>query len=190
MKKLLMFAMLLMLMFAAACSQDSDDTGSKDEGTEDTSTDENAKADETDMKTELLNFQADVVDVLQENNAAFSELVAAKTSFYDPETAAEDKPTEEDLNALAEAAKAAGPKAAEAIRAIEIPASLDEYKSDIEAALEDAAKSYEVRAEHVTIENKEDAQKEADELFTSFETKFGAIFEDQGMVAPSFSAEL
>ncbi|WLD93424.1 hypothetical protein [Alkalihalobacillus sp. AL-G] len=192
MKKLLMFAMLFMLVFAAACSQDSEDTGNnKEEGTEETnSEEENAAADEADLKSDLLTFQAEVVDVLQANHAAFGEFAAAKTTFHDAEVAAEEKPTEEELNTLMEAAKAAGPTAAEAIRAIEVPASLEQYKEDIEAALEDAAKSYEVRAENVTIEAKEDAQAEADALFTSFEEKFGVIFEDLGLTAPSFSAEL
>ncbi|WP_257351983.1 hypothetical protein [Pseudalkalibacillus decolorationis] len=190
MKKLLMFAMLLMLVFAAACSQESEDSASEDKNTETKDSEESKGSEEADLKTELLNFQAEVVDVLQENNKPFGEFVDAKATYNDPEAEAADKPSKEELTSLMEAAKAAGPKAAEAIRAIEVPAELDKYKEDIEAALEDAAKSYEVRAENVTIEADEEAQKEADELFAGFEEKFGAVFEELGLTAPSFSAEL
>ncbi|WLD93423.1 hypothetical protein [Alkalihalobacillus sp. AL-G] len=184
MKKILAFTMLFLLVFTAACGSNEDNTtGSKQEGEP---TEENT----AETKTALMEFQVKVVDVLQQQNKPFAAFESSKLKANDPEAAAEEKPSKEELQSLMETAKAAGPKAAEAIRAIEVPAELEQYKKDIEAALEDAAKSYEKRAESLAIEAAENAQKEADELFASFEKKMGKVFEDLGLLAPSFSKEL
>jgi hypothetical protein len=189
MKKLLMFAMLMLLAIAAtACSEDSEGT---DEGnnTEENATEEDSEgANEEEAKAALLELQAEVVSVLREHDAPFGEFKTAKDTYYD-ETA-EEKPTLEELEALMAKAEAQGPKAAEALRAIEVPSELSDYKEDITSALEDAAKSYEKRTENLTVENVEDAQKEAEELFASFEEKMGKVFKDLGLAAPSFTAEL
>lgn len=186
MKKLLSFSMLFLLLLTAACgSNEEQSNGSKQAGENN-----EEQADQTQLKSDLLAFQADVVNVLQEQNKPFAAFESAKLKINDPEVAAEDKPSKEELQNLMGKAKAAGPKAAEAIRAIEVPAELDQYKEDIESALEDAAKSYEKRGDSLTIEVNENAQKEADELFASFEEKMGKIFEDLGLLAPSFSKEL
>ncbi len=193
MKKLMMFAMLFLLVFAAACSQDSE--GTEDNNNEENNTEENAsegsdseESSEEEVKVALLDFQDEVVTVLQENNAPFAEFQAAKDKFNDE--AAEEKPTEEELEELKAKASEAGPKVAEALRGISIPSELSEYEEEIKTALEDAAMSYEKRAENLTIENVEDGQKEADELFASFEEKMGKVFEGLGLTTPSFSAEL
>ncbi|MGM7703832.1 hypothetical protein ACSVDE_19175 [Pseudalkalibacillus sp. Hm43] len=190
MKKIMMFAMLFLLVFAAACSQDSE--GTEENNNEENNTEENAsdseESSEEDVKAALLDFQDEVVTVLQDNNASFAEFQAAKDKFNDEE--AEEKPTKEELEELKSKAAEAGPKAAEALRGISVPSELSDYEEDIKTALEDAAMSYEKRAENLTIENVEDGQKEADEMFASFEEKMGKVFEDLGLTPPSFSAEL
>ncbi|WP_257351982.1 hypothetical protein [Pseudalkalibacillus decolorationis] len=183
MKKLLAFSMLFLLLFTTACgSNENNASGSKK--------DEEAKeekVDQTEIKSALLDFQSEVVDVLQTQHKPFAAFESSKMMANDPEAAAEEKPAKEELQSLMKKAKAAGPKAAEAILAIEVPAELDQYKKEIQAALEDAAKSYEVRAEDLTLEPDEKAQKEADKLFVSFEKKMGKVFEDVDLLPPSFS---
>ena len=189
MKKLMMFAMLFLLVIAAACSQDSEGTDEKK--SDDNNTEENMKDNESsdaDVKTAVLNFQEEVVTVLQDHNGPFAEFQSSKDTYLDPE--AEEKPSADEMETLKTAAQEEGSKAAEAIRGIEVPSDLSKYEDDIKSALDDAAKSYEKRAENLTVEDVEDAQKEADELFTSFEEKMGKVFEDLGLTAPSFSAEL
>ncbi|MCF6139627.1 hypothetical protein [Pseudalkalibacillus berkeleyi] len=189
MKKLLMIAAVFLLAITAACSQDSE--GTEDKKSEETNTEETGTENETseeELKVALLNFQSEVVDVLQAHQGPFNEFQASKETYLDEE--AEEKPTTEELEALKKAAEEEGPKAAEAIRSISIPSELSKYEEEMKTALEDAAASYEKRAESLTIEASEDAQAEADELFASFEEKMGKAFEDLGLTAPSFSAEL
>lgn len=192
MKKIMMFAMLFLLVIAAACSQDSEGTeeNKTEENTEENASEgtEGEEASEEELKTALLDFQEEVVTVLQAHNGPFAEFQASKDTFYDEE--AEEKPTKEELETLKNTAAEEGPKAAEELRAIEVPSELSKYEEELKTALEDAAKSYELRAENLTIENAENAQSEADEMFASFEEKMGKLFEDLGLTAPSFSAEL
>jgi hypothetical protein len=192
MKKIMMFAMLFLLVIAAACSQDSEGTeeNNTEENTEENASEgtEGEEASEEELKTAILDYQEEVVTVLQAHNGPFAEFQASKDTFHDEE--AEEKPTKEELETLKNTAAEEGPKAAEELRAIEVPSELSKYEEDIKSALEDAAKSYELRAANLTIENAEDAQKEADEMFASFEEKMGKLFEDLGLTAPSFSAEL
>jgi hypothetical protein len=107
-----------------------------------------------------------------------------------PEIPEEEKPSQEELEAKFEEAKSAGKKAAEAIRGIELPEELAQYEEDLNAALEDLAKSYEKRSEELTIEKTEETSSEADELFASFEEKFGKVFEDVDLLAPNIKKEL
>lgn len=191
MKKLFMLVVVFLLAITTACSQDSegtDDKKSEETNTEDTTSGTENETSEQDLKVALLNFQSEVVDVLQAHQGPFNEFQASKETYLDEE--AEEKPTTEELEALKKAAEEEGPKAAEAIRSISIPSELSKYEEEMKTALEDAAASYEKRAESLTIEASEDAQAEADELFASFEEKMGKAFEDLGLTAPSFSAEL
>ncbi|WP_408008841.1 hypothetical protein ACJROX_00160 [Pseudalkalibacillus sp. A8] len=182
MKKLLAFSMLFLLMFAAACGNDDSATGTNDEGEE--------KVDQTEVKSSLLDFQLEIIKVLKENHKPFAEFEAVKAQMNDSEVAEEEKPSEEEAQAAMDAAKEAGPKAAEALQGMEIPSELSQYEEDLQSALDDAAKSYEKRAENVSLEEQEGAQAEANELFVSFEKKFGKPFEDLDLLAPNFKPEL
>ncbi|MCF6411966.1 hypothetical protein [Pseudalkalibacillus salsuginis] len=182
MKKLLAFSMLFLLVFAAACGNDDSATGTKDESEK--------KVDKTELKSTLLDFQLEVTDVLKENHKPFAEFEAIKAQMNDSEVAEEEKPSKEEAQSALDAAKEAGPKAAEALRGMEIPSELSQYEEDLQSALEDAAKSYEKRAETVSLEAAEDAQAEADELFASFEEKFSKPFENLDLLSPKFKTEL
>ena len=183
MKKILAFTMFVVLAFTiAACGSEDTTNGSKNES-------ENT-IDATEVKSQLLNFQQDVVDVLKENHKPFAELKALQAKMNDPEVTEDEKPSTEDIEAKKEEAKVAGEKAVEAIRAIEVPSKLSQYEEDIQSALEDAAKSYEQRIEDLKIESPAETQSKADELFARFEEKLGKVFEDADLFAPDISKEL
>lgn len=182
MKKILTTLMLSVLVLTlAACGSQDSATGTKE--------DKEEKIDPIEVKSALMDFQAEMVDVLQDSHKPFAEFEAIKTKMNDPETAAEDMPTKEDAEAQLEEAKSSGPKAAEDIRAMEIPAELAQYEEDLKSALEDAATSYEKRAEELTLD-KEEMESEADQLFASFEEKLGKIFEEADLLPPNIQKEL
>ncbi|WP_221569306.1 hypothetical protein [Alkalihalobacillus sp. TS-13] len=182
MKKLLAFSMLFLLMFASACGNDGSANGTKNEGGE--------KIDKNELKSHLLDFQLEVINVLKENHKPFAEFEAVKAQMNDKEVAEEEKPSEEEAQAALETAQEAGPKAAEAIRGMEIPEELSQFEEDLQSGLENAAQSYEKRAENASLEATENEQAEAEELFSSFEEKFGKPFEELDLLAPSFKPEL
>ncbi|WP_261134769.1 hypothetical protein [Bacillus sp. Marseille-Q3570] len=182
MKKLLAFSMLFLIMFASACGNDDSANGTKNEGGE--------KIDKNELKSHLLDFQLEVINVLKENHKPFAEFESVKAQMNDPEVAEEEKLSEEEAQAALKTAQEAGPKAAEAIRGMEIPEELSQYKEDLQTALEDAAQSYEKRAENASLEVTENGQAEAEELFASFEKKFGKPFEELDLLAPVFKSEL
>lgn len=183
MKKFLAFTMLFVLVFAlAACGSDESKDGSKQKKEE--------KIDQTEVKSQLLDFQEEIVDVLKVNHKPFAEFEELKAKMNDSEVAEEEKPSKEEAETKMEEAKAAGDKAAEAIRSIEVPSELSQYEEDFKSAFDDLAKSYEQRSEALTLEENEEAQSEADELFTSFEEKLGNIFEDADLLAPNIKKEI
>ncbi|MCF6139628.1 hypothetical protein [Pseudalkalibacillus berkeleyi] len=182
MKKILTTLMLAVLVLTlAACGSQDSATGTKE--------DKEEKIDPIEVKSALMDFQSEMVDVLQDSHKPFTEFEAIKAKMNDPETTAENMPTKEDAEALMEEAKSAGPKAAEDIRSMEIPVELAQYEEDLKAALEDAAASYEKRVEELTLEKKE-TESEADQLFANFEEKLGKIFEASDLLPPNIQKEL
>ncbi|WP_347550260.1 hypothetical protein ABFG93_01740 [Pseudalkalibacillus hwajinpoensis] len=181
MKKLLPLVMLFVLVFTAACSNNggnSENTATNSDGTEEAS---ETGSSETDVKSSLLDFQLELINTINKNDAAIYAFEAAKV--------AEEKPSDEELATLKSDAEAAANSVAEEVRAVEVPAELDTYKSDIETALEDLAKSYETRAANLSDEP-EAAYEESTEQFTAFEEKMASVYEDAGLSAPSFSADV
>ena len=182
MRKILTTLILSVLVLTlAACGSQDTATG--------TNEDKEKKIDPIEVKSALMDFQSELVDVLQDSHKPFAEFEAVKAKMNDPETAAENLPTKEDAEALLEEAKAAGPKAAENIRAVEMPAKLAQHEEDLKAALEDVATSYEKRAEELTLE-KNETESEADQLFANFEEKLGKVFEAAGLLQPNIKKEL
>jgi hypothetical protein len=183
MKKFLAFTMLFVLVFAlAACGSEESKDGSKQEKEE--------KIDQTEVKSQLLDFQEEIVGVLKVKHKPFAEFEALKAKMNDSEVAEEEKPSKEEVETKMEEAKATGDEAAEAIRSIEVPSELSQYEEDFQSAFDDLSKSYEQRSESLTLEENEEAQIEADELFTSFEEKVGKIFEDADLLAPNIKKEI
>ena len=182
MKKLLPLVMLFLLVFAAACSNNGSSNSTENDtnggNTEEAS---DSGSSEKDIKGDLLDFQLNLIQTVNKNDSPIYAFEAAKV--------AEEKPSDEELATMKADAEAAAKTVAEDVRGIEVPSELDQYKSDIEPALEDLAKSYETRAANLSDEP--DAMyEESDAQFTSFEEKMGTVYEDAGLTAPSFAADL
>ncbi|WP_226658203.1 hypothetical protein [Pseudalkalibacillus hwajinpoensis] len=177
MKRFLPLFMLLVFVFVAACSNNE----ANDTSTNANNSGSTEEASETDVKSDLLDFQMNLIQTINESDSPIYAFEAAKV--------AEEKPSDEELATMKSDAEAAAKKVAEDVRAVEIPAELDTYKSDIEAALEDLAKSYETRAANLSDEP-EATYEESDAQFASFEEKMATVYEDAGLTAPSFSADL
>ncbi|MYL63904.1 hypothetical protein GLW07_11110 [Bacillus hwajinpoensis] len=181
MKRFLPLAMLLVFVFVAACSNNEANESSSNATNNSGSKEETSDASETDVKSDLLDFQMNLIQTVNKNDSPIYAFEAAKV--------AEEKPSDEELATMKADAEAAAKTVAEDVRAVEVPAELDTYKSDIEAALEDLAKSYETRAANLSDEP-EATYEESDAQFTSFEEKMATVYEDAGLTAPSFSADL
>lgn len=180
MKRFLPLVMLLVFVFVAACSNnEANDTSTNANNSG--STEEASEASETDVKSDLLDFQMNLIQTINKSDSPIYAFEAAKV--------AEEKPSDEELATMKSDAEAAAKKVAEDVRGVEVPAELDTYKSDIEAALEDLAKSYETRAANLS-DDPEATYEESDAQFASFEEKMATVYEDAGLTAPSFSADL
>ena len=185
MKKLLPF-MLLMSLFMAACNDEKSST-EKEEMDSNKETTEEGTADSTEgnelaMKGALLDFQMNVIKTVNENDSAIYAFESAKAKE-------EDKPTADELATMKSDAETAATTIAGNIRALEVPAELESQKEEIEAGLEDLAKSYETRAANLSDEANAE-YKESDDLFASFEEKMSNIYEASGLTTPSFSADI
>ncbi|MCA0990342.1 hypothetical protein [Pseudalkalibacillus hwajinpoensis] len=179
MKRFLPLVMLLVFVFVAACSNNEANEGGATNNSG--STEETSDASETDVKSDLLDFQMNLIQTVNKSDSPIYAFEAAKV--------AEEKPSDEELATMKADAEAAAKTVAEDVRAVEVPTELDTYKSDIEAALEDLAKSYETRAANLSDEP-EATYEESDAQFASFEEKMATVYEDAGLTAPSFSADL
>ena len=172
--------MLFTLVFAAACSNNGETNTSNENATNSGETEETT-TNETDVKSALLDFQMNLITTVNKNDSPIYAFEAAKV--------AEEKPSDEELAKMKSEAEAAAKQVAEDVRDVEVPAELETYQSDIETALEDLAKSYETRAANLSDEA-EAAYEESDAQFASFEEKMGTVYEDVGLTAPSFAADL
>lgn len=182
MKKLLSLSLLLVLVFAAACNNGSNTNENVSEGNTESNEQASSEGQEANVKGALLDFQMNLTSMINSKDAPIYAFEAAKAKE-------EEKPSAEELAKLKEEAKTAANTIAEDIRAMEIPAELEAHKSDLEAALEDLAKSYETRAANLSDEAGF-VYEESDALFTSAEEKLAKIYEDAGLTAPSISAEV
>ncbi|MCA0988177.1 hypothetical protein [Guptibacillus algicola] len=185
MKKVLSLTMLLVLVFAAACSNgnsaNENAAENNSQNNEQASSEENGDQ-EADVKGALLDFQMNLTSMINEKDGPIYAFEAAKAKE-------EEKPSDEELATMKEEAKTAANTIAEDIRGMEIPAELEAHKSDLEAALEDLAKSYETRAANLSDEAGF-VYEESDSMFTSAEEKLASVYEDAGLTAPSISTEV
>ncbi|WP_270181960.1 hypothetical protein [Alkalihalobacillus sp. CinArs1] len=183
MKKVLSLTMLLVLVFAAACSNGNgaNENASENNGQNNEQASSEENGDQTDVKGALLDFQMNLTGMINEKDAPIAAFEAAK--------AQEEKPSDEELATMKEEAKTAANTIAEDIRGMEIPAELEAHKSDLEAALEDLAKAYETKASNLSDEAGY-VYEESDNLFASAEEKLATVYEDAGLTAPSISAEV
>ncbi|MGG3912783.1 hypothetical protein [Rossellomorea vietnamensis] len=179
-KWMLPFLLLSMSLFIAACSSDEGSTEEKATNTE--TTEENAKSDEMEMKSALLDFQREIINTVNANDSAIYTFESAKAKE-------EDKPSAEEIAKLKTDAETAAKTVAEDVQGLEVPAALDSKKDEIQGALDDLSKSYETRAANLSDEANAE-YTESDEQFASFEEKMAAIYEEAGLTKPSFSADI
>ncbi|WP_064093450.1 hypothetical protein [Rossellomorea aquimaris] len=180
MKKLLPF-MLLMSLFMAACNNEKSNT-EKEEMDTNKETTESTEVDEMAVNGALLDLQMNVIKTVNEHDSAIYDFESAKAKE-------EDKPSDEELATMKSDAESAATTIAEDIRTLEVPAELESQKEEIEAGLEELAKSYETRAANLSDEANAE-YKESDDLFASFEEKMSNIYEATGLTSPSFSADI
>ncbi|WP_283152178.1 hypothetical protein [Guptibacillus hwajinpoensis] len=181
MKRFLPLVMLLFVFVAACSNNGASNENDSNATTNSESSEETSSANESDVKSDLLDFQLNLIQTVNKSDSPIYEFEAAKV--------AEEKPSDEELTTMKSDAESAAKTVAEDVRAIEIPAELETYKSDIEAALEELAKSYETRAANLS-DDPEATYEESDAQFASFEEKMATVYEDAGLTAPSFSADL
>ena len=167
-----------MLLIVAAC-------GSNTNSESETS----GEAEQADTKSVLLDFQAEVVSVLKENNDEIVAYESAKAAFLDSETPEADKPSTEELEDLKGPAVEASKATVDGIEGLTVPAELDDSKEEIESSFDELTKAYNIRADQADIEDPS-VQEKAAEHFTKFEDKMGKVFEDTGLIKPSFAKEL
>lgn len=182
MKKLLVpFILLSMSLFIAACNSEVS-TEEKDTEKNTEATEEEAKSDEMEMKSALLDYQMEIINTVNANDSAIYAFEAAKAKE-------EDKPSDEEIAKLKTDAEAAAKTVAEDVHALEVPAALDSKKEEIQGALDDLAKSYETRAANLSDEANAE-YTESDEQFAAFEEKMAAVYEEAGLTKPSFTADI
>ncbi|WRP04588.1 hypothetical protein U9J35_11730 [Rossellomorea aquimaris] len=182
MKKLLVpFILLSMSLFIAACNSEGS-TEEKDNEKNTEATEEEAKSDEMEMKSALLDYQMEIINTVNANDSAIYAFEAAKAKE-------EDKPSDEEISKLKTDAEAAAKTVAEDVRALEVPSALDSKKEEIQGALDDLAKSYETRAANLSDEANAE-YTESDEQFAAFEEKMAAVYEEAGLTKPSFTADI
>ncbi|MGB7999732.1 MAG: hypothetical protein WCF60_06475 [Anaerobacillus sp.] len=178
MKKLLSILSLSMLLLVAACGSN---TNSGDEASGD--------AEQDDTKSVLLDFQSEIVSVLKENNEDIASYESAKQAVNDSETPEEEKPSTEELEELKGNAVKASEATVKDIKSLKVPSELNDSKEEIDGALEELTNAYEIRAEQAAIDDPS-VQEKALEHFTKFEDQMGKVFEDAGLIKPSFAKEL
>ncbi|RSD25457.1 hypothetical protein [Mesobacillus subterraneus] len=168
MKKIwILLSAILLTISLTACSSDS----KQESAPEKTETEEAAKP-AVNPKSVMYKFYMNIVNTI---NASDAELNAYEGA---------EEPTAEEKAAASTSAA----KVAEELKKLEVPEELKDQKADLEAAVQDLADSYNVKAEEL----KKDAPsfEAADEKFAQGEEKIGTAFESIEMKRPSLAKEL
>lgn len=184
MKKLWLTALALSLaIFATGCSEDKESANpSSDENKQAEST-EKASSEDTkgELKTALLDFQLNIVDLLKKNYGPINDYTAA--------IGEESTATPEEVESARVEAEKASKTLAEEVRKVEIPEAVGDKKESLSSALETLGQSFDKRAEMLAGKN-DAGLAEADKLFEEFESAVSGIYKEVGLLAPSFKAEL
>jgi hypothetical protein len=202
MKKLLSLTMLLMLLFAAACTQ-ADENATDDEGTNDTeeqdsgaeengegNNEEDTENDEQAQKKALMSYELEIVDILHQNSSALKGLASLQATAADETVAEVDKPSTEELEGARDEARAAAQTIADGVRGLEVPSDLDEEtQSAVKDAVEKLAQAMDWNAENLAVEAPE-GETEADKLLVEFDEAMSAVHEQIGLAPASLSSEL
>lgn len=190
MKKLLSLLALLTLVFTVACSQTEDkakDTNNDNKQEEKADNKDNAQAE----KKALMTFESEMADIMHKNGPALASLAAAQEKYADPEVAAEEKPTKEDLEALKAEAQTASKELATAVSGLTIPSELsEENQATLKTAVENFVKGMEWNAENIPALPAE-AATEGDNAIAEFDKGINDLHTKLGLIpVENFSNEL
>lgn len=157
--------LLLVFALAAGCSSKDEEknTDKKDSGKEDT-------------KSALLDFYMTIPNTINQHDADLNTYELAEDRSTLPKDAKQK---------ASDSAKAS----AEAVKKIEIPDDLKEYKADFEEALKSFSDSYEQKADELA-KSAEPNLDAANETFTKGEETLGKVFKDADLTPPTPSAEV
>ncbi|WP_066174047.1 hypothetical protein [Bacillus marinisedimentorum] len=184
MKKWMLLAALAGALVIAGCAQEEEpqeDTATEENGDTENNTDSEDENAEAQAKSALLDFQMDLTTTLKSEQPLINDYYALKDS---------EDATDEEVNEAQQQAKEASTKLAGEIRTIEVPEDFgEENKQTLEEAIGNLAQSYETRAEAIDS-GSEELATEADEQFGTFEEEVGKVYDQYGMLAPSFKAEI
>ncbi len=184
MKKWLLFIALAAALVISGCTEKEepqDDTATEENGDAEQAEKAEPKDDEAEAKSALLDFQMELTTTLKGQQPLINDYYALKGS---------EEATEEEVKEAQQQAKEASAKLAGEIRTVEVPETFgDENKQTLEDAIGKLAQSYEKRSEAIDSGN-EELTKEADALFSDFEKEAGKVYDQYGMLAPSFKAEI
>ncbi|HSP22846.1 MAG TPA: hypothetical protein VLQ20_11050 [Planococcus sp. (in: firmicutes)] len=173
MKKLVIIGFAATLLLGA-CGEDTT-SGT----TEEAPATEGAAEETGSAKQEMMRFYMSVPNTINGTDADLNAFETAQTEATLPEA--------EELQTMKDAAKASAEKTSVAVEEIEIPKTLEEQKTDIEAALASIKESYDMKAEELT---KEASFEAANAKFQEADDKFNALLEAQELNPSSIHNEV
>lgn len=192
MKKLLFVGFSSFLLLSACSSDEPDEVVEPteevtdevtDETTEETTeetTDETAATENTEVKSELINFYITIPNTINQ--------VDADLNAYELLMAEETLPEGEELTALKEGAIASAEEASAAVQAIEIPEALSEEEEDIQAALAMISESYDMKA--AALAEEETSFEAANAKFVEADESLNALLEEYDLIPSSIQNEV
>ncbi|MFE8700148.1 hypothetical protein ACFYKX_05855 [Cytobacillus sp. FJAT-54145] len=172
MKKIgLAVSALTLTVGLAACSGEESQTDKKEK---DGTTEEAAAEVVADPKKAFVVFNMELAKKINAKDADLNSFEGAKEEEKTPE--------------LLASAKESATATAEELKNVQIPSDLEEYKSDIEAALTDLADSYQAKAEELAKEAP--SLDAANETFAKGDDKLGTVAEKIGLFKSSIGNEV
>lgn len=173
MKKLLVIGFSAALLLSA-CGEDTTSGATEKSPATDGAAKETGNA-----KQEMMRFYMSVPNTINATDADLNAFEMAQTEGTLPEA--------EELQTMKDAAKASAEETSAAVEGIEIPETLEEQKTDIEAALASIKESYDMKAEELT---KEASFEAANAKFQEADEKFNALLEAQELNPSSIYNEV
>ncbi len=159
----------------AACSANDESTNEKKETAKETA------APKVDVKKELVKFYMEIGNKINAKDADLNSYMAKATK---EDAAPEELPTAEEK---AKASESAAAVAAE-LNSVQVPGTLKDQKSDLDAALKDYAASYQAKADELKKDTP--SLTAGDDLFAQGEEKLGKVFESAKLFPPTLGKQV